>query len=452
MACMMVSRSLFGEVGGFDTGPLAQAYGDVAFCLECRERGKRMVWTPHAVLLHEHSTPAKLAPAGNNPKAEPRIRHRASPAAEVMFGRWLTLTAHDPAYNRNLSLSRTAFEIETLAPLVRDPEQRFAPRVLAHPADRTGCGEYRVLAPMRRLNAAGRIEGFDTEQYYSIPELARLSPDTILFQRQVDWEQIAEMEAYLRFSRAFRIYELDDLLTNIQKKNSARGAYEAKDFIERFQKALSLCNRLVVSTEYLAEEYGRYAEDVKVVPNYLEAARWGHLSGRRATSAKPRVGWAGSVTHGGDLEIIIDVVKATRKDIDWVFLGMCPKDVQKLVKEFHPGVPLAAYPAKLASLNLDLAVAPLEDVPFNHGKSHLKILEYGILGYPVIATDITPYRGAFPITRVPNRFKDWVEAIREHVSDRDELARRGDALREHIRANWMLDDHLEVWLKAWLPS
>lgn len=102
----------------------------------------------------------------------------------------------------------------------------------------------------------------------------------------------------------------------------------------------------------------------------------------------------------------------------------------------------------LASLALDLAVAPLEDVPFNHAKSHLRILEYGILGYPVIATDITPYRGAFPIIRA-NRFKDWVDAIREHVSDRDELARRGDALREHITENWMLEDHLDQWLKAW---
>jgi hypothetical protein len=106
---------------------------------------------------------------------------------------------------------------------------------------------------------------------------------------------------------------------------------------------------------------------------------------------------------------------------------------------------------KLASLDLDLAVAPLEDVPFNHAKSHLRLLEYGVLGYPVVCTDLTPYRGAYPVTRVPNRFKDWVEAIRSHVADRDELARRGDALREHIHANWILEDHLDVWERAWLP-
>lgn len=55
-------------------------------------------------------------------------------------------------------------------------------------------------------------------------------------------------------------------------------------------------------------------------------------------------------------------------------------------------------------------------------------------------------------TRVPNKFKDWTDAIREHVADLDALARRGDALREHIQGQWMLEDNLDVWLKAWLPS
>jgi hypothetical protein len=149
--------------------------------------------------------------------------------------------------------------------------------------------------------------------------------------------------------------------------------------------------------------------------------------------------------------MIFEVVKATAKEVDWVFLGMCPKAIRAEAAEYHLGVDLDDYPAKLASLNLDLAVAPLEDVPFNHGKSHLRLLEYGVLGYPVICTDITPYRGDYPVTRVANRFKDWVDAIRSHVADRDALARRGDALREYINANWILEDNLDVWAKAWMP-
>ena len=51
------------------------------------------------------------------------------------------------------------------------------------------------------------------------------------------------------------------------------------------------------------------------------------------------------------------------------------------VKEFHNFVHrFADYPEKLASLDLDLAVAPQEIHTFNEAKSNLRLLEYGILG------------------------------------------------------------------------
>jgi hypothetical protein len=260
------------------------------------------------------------------------------------------------------------------------------------------------------------------------------------------------MSDYIRHSRAFRVFEIDDLITNLPIRSSQKKVFvEQKDLNKRFRKAVGLCQRFVVSTPFLAEEYRGYADQVVVLPNYLEAARWGGHAPRRRMSAKPRVGWAGSPTHAGDLALVLDVVKATAREVDWVFMGMCPEEIRPYVREFHPPVKLPDYPAKLASLNLDLAIAPLEDIPFNHGKSHLRLLEYGVLGYPVICSDLTPYRGDYPVTRVRNRYKDWIEAIRAHVADLDQTARQGDRLREHVRANWMLEDHLDVWLQAWLP-
>jgi hypothetical protein len=121
------------------------------------------------------------------------------------------------------------------------------------------------------------------------------------------------------------------------------------------------------------------------------------------------------------------------------------------VQEFHPGVPLAQYPAKLASLDLDLAIAPLEDNPFNEAKSHLRLLEYGILGYPVVCSDIFPYQGDYPVWRVANRYRDWIKTIREVLADRETLASAGDVLREYVRKHWLLESRLDDWLGAWLP-
>jgi hypothetical protein len=138
-------------------------------------------------------------------------------------------------------------------------------------------------------------------------------------------------------------------------------------------------------------------------------------------------------------------------EVDWVFFGMCPDALKPFVAEFHPWVPLHQYAAKLASLDLDLAVAPLEPHPFNEAKSNLRLLEYGVLGYPVVCTDILPYQGDLPVARIRNRHRDWVRAIRDMVADRDACRGAGDALRQAVIRDWMLEDHLEEWKRAWLP-
>jgi hypothetical protein len=316
-----------------------------------------------------------------------------------------------------------------------------------------GCGEYRITAPMRSLIRSGKVMGWDAGGYFHPREYARFEPDSIVMQRQLQWGQIELIQRITRISKAFRVFELDDLITNIPIMSSQKKVFvEQKDVHKRFRKAVSLFNRFVVSTEYLAETFKGYCDEIIVVPNYLERARWDGLTPQRMGAEKARVGWAGSSTHAGDLRLIEDVVKATSDEVDWIFFGMCPDAIRHLVKEYHEPVKLQDYASKLASLNLDLAIAPLEDIPFNHGKSHLRLLEYGVMGYPVICTDITPYRGSYPVVRVPNRFKDWVDAIRSQVSDRDSLAQQGDDLRSYIQQNWMLEDHLDVWLKAWTAS
>jgi hypothetical protein len=132
---------------------------------------------------------------------------------------------------------------------------------------------------------------------------------------------------------------------------------------------------------------------------------------------------------------------------------MCPDRLRPYVHEFHPGVFIDDYPAKLASLNLDLAIAPLEDNLFNRCKTNLRLLEYGACGFPVVCSDIEPYRGDLPVTRVRNRFKDWRDAIRNQLADLDATARQGDLLREQVLRQWLLEGrNLDVWQAAWLPG
>jgi GT2 family glycosyltransferase len=53
-ACMLVSRTVFEEVGGFDAG-FPVEFNDVDLCLRIRKKGYRVVYAPDAMLYHHES-------------------------------------------------------------------------------------------------------------------------------------------------------------------------------------------------------------------------------------------------------------------------------------------------------------------------------------------------------------------------------------------------------------
>jgi len=446
-ACCVTRRAIWDEVGGFDEESFAVCYNDVDYCLRVREAGYLVAWTPRARLLHDTSVSQR---ANVEAKAVEEKIARFAGEKLAMFQKWMPQIAFDTAYNRNLSSFGFGYAVETEGAPTWDPEFRPRERVLVYPADREGCGEYRIIAPSRALLKSGEVHTYETMRLLTPSEVARAAPDSIVFQRQLEPDQIQVIEWVKNTSKALRVFELDDLITNLPLKSAHRPSI-APDIAQRIKRALALCDRFVVSTEPMARAYGKLCGDVVVVPNRLEKSRWLGLNGGRRPGGKPRVGWAGAIGHLGDLGVIAQVVEATAKEVDWVFFGMCPDALRPFVAEYHPWVALYDYAAKLASLDLDLAVAPLEHHPFNEAKSNLRLLEYGVLGYPVLCTDILPYQGGLPVVRVANKHRDWVRAIRDMVADRDACRRAGEELRQAVIRDWMLEDHLDEWKRAWLP-
>lgn len=446
-ACLLIRKSIYDQVGGLDES-FKVSYNDVDLCLKVRESGYLIVWTPHSVVMHV----GNVSQNNVDPAKVEAKRHRFMAEQDAIYEKWLPQIARDPAYNSNLSLSGNGFEIETEASLTWKPlSWRPLPVVLAHMADMTGCGRYRVIEPFSAAKEAGLIDGALLGRLLTVPELERFNPDAIILQRQVTDAQLEILGRTKKFSRAFKVFELDDYLPNLPLKSIHR-AKMPKDILKSLRRAVGMVDRFVVSTEPLAEAFLGMHGDIRVVSNTLDPRRWQGLASERRVSKKPRVGWAGGSSHTGDLEMIADVVKELANEVDWVFFGMCPDRLRPYVHEFHPGIDIETYPAALARLNLDLAVAPVEQNLFNECKSNLRLLEYGACGFPVVCSDLVCYQGDLPVTRVRNRFKDWVDAIRMHLSDLDATAKLGDELRAAVHRDWMLEgDNLEAWRKAWLP-
>ena len=103
-ACMVMRREIFERVGGFNETELGIAFNDVDLCLRIRAAGYRNLWTPFAELYHHES-------ASRGKEDTPEKQARFAREVDYMRRTWGPQLDHDPAYNVNLALSVTGWDL-----------------------------------------------------------------------------------------------------------------------------------------------------------------------------------------------------------------------------------------------------------------------------------------------------------------------------------------------------
>ncbi|RDS79673.1 glycosyltransferase [Dyella monticola] len=440
-ACLMIRKSIYDQVGGLDEHDFKLAYNDIDLCLKVRQAGYLTVWTPYARLMHVGGASRSHGDALEQPGPQ-----------EAMYRKWLPLLANDPAYNHNLDLDDQGFDLDRRRIVAWQPFAKpISPRMYCVAADAHHRGHYRVRQPFLSMQRASIAEGAIADKPLTPITMERFGADTIVLQRQLSDAQLDSMRSYTAFSRAFKVYELDEYVA--QAPLDGLDDATPEDMRRALHKAVALTDRLVVSTDRLAEQFGDLHTDIRVVPTRLPVHWWEGVRSERRVGKKPRVGWSGDAGDRRNLEVIADVVRDLADEVEWVFLGACPDALRPYIHEFHEGVSAASHPKKLASLNLDLALAPLDETLFNECKGSTPLLEYGACAIPVVCTDIVSYQGPLPVTRVTNRDSNWLEAIRMHLDDPAASGNAGDALRDAVVKDWLLtDDKALAWRDAWLPD
>ena len=449
-ACMLVRKAAYLQAGGMDEIELGDYLACTDLCLKLRRNNQRLIFQPLATVVYEESIQFDIA--GDITLKSHAMLDEAK-ALETFSKRWLSYAGGDPFFNPNLSLNQKTPTPENDYRAQWQYLPSNSPRFLARPLPNAQ-GIFRITSPLGALCKQGQASECiwpmeEDGRELSAPELLRLSPDSVIVQHYLNDKHLAALQAWNTApSRPFVVYALDDLVSNLAKSNPFLKNVPANSRT-RLKYALERCDRLVTSTNFLAETYQHFCTDIRIVPNRLEQEIWLPLKSRKQTSAKPRIGWAGGTTHQGDLALLKEVIEQTRGEADWIFFGMCPNEIRPLLVEYHPFTQFADYPAGLAALNLDIAVAPLAQLPFNQGKSNLRLLEYGILGIPVVCTDIDPYHNS-PACRVTNTPEAWIEALRERIYDIEGRELEGAAMRKWVQQDFLLENHLEEWLSAHL--
>ena len=292
-------------------------------------------------------------------------------------------------------------------------------KTLVHPSDKDGCGYYRILQPAKAIADHTSLHLVCSYQYYGPMEVADQGIDRVIVQRHTEPTMVMHLGFYKEIKVRI-IHDLDDLLWQVPPTNPYVNYFKGVNR-KCLKEALTMADGLTCSTPELAEQAYKFCRKRSMVlPNLL---RQKHYTLPKVRNGKRlRVGWAGSNTHMGDLRIINQLVSETLDKYDWVFMGYCDEKWKSKV-EFHEFVPVEKYMEKLQSLNLDVAVIPLESNLFNECKSHIKLLEFSALGIPCITTDISPYRENvnFKVPTSKRAWKDFADALEEWTNESKRL-------------------------------
>ena len=244
------------------------------------------------------------------------------------------------------------------------------------------------------------------------------------------------------------VVDMDDNFFDVSKDNpGADKAVQAKRYIER---CLSLADGLTVSVPSLKKLYAPYNNHIYVMPNGLDFYKpymgndpitgkgtkksWEELrTKKRKKNKRVRIGWEGAYGHRADLSLVAPVIAQLQKDyeIDFVTFGWNPPNIKS---EWHDWVGFPAYPEKLASLNLDIGVAPLVDSGYNRCKSNLRYLEYSALGIPTVLSPTENQKGMVAL-EASTPF-EWYNHLEKLILDEQYRKELGEKANVFVKENY----------------
>ncbi len=340
-----------------------------------------------------------------------------------------------------------------------------------------GIGYYRIVKPFENMPGA-RVCGRPDEK-----EFGTLAVDVwtkvfeeydCVFIKHIDnAPAISNLLAASQYFGKPVIIDVDDNFIALREDNPAFIEYQKhlKPYI--LSASLELASGVAVSTQPLKEAYSHISKNISVLPNCNDTSDW-QVPIKKWNDGKVRIGYAGSITHNADLELILEPVKkilATYPNTIFEILGAAEKkkfkELQKRLMSagvgksrfrLHYGTPAwLGYPELLGSMGWDIGLAPLITDTFNTCKSHIKWMEYSMINIPTVASQVYPYyqpiQGVNTIVDGHTGYlcstsEQWFDKLAALVESKDLRDKLANNAYTYIAQNWQYSQHQHKWLEA----
>jgi len=321
----------------------------------------------------------------------------------------------------------------------------------------SACAQIRLRAPMNQLAArishSWAVTVAGQECSTNLEQLDRA--DVIVVQRFYPRKGTAAILERILNSGKPVIYEADDLLFELPGSNELKPwADETTEILRQF---LPRCSAITVSTPALRQEFSGFATEVLVLPNTVNAPLFQATSPRNGS--RITIGCCGTNSHSRDLGLIDAAIFRIAQEygdrVDFVFMGYAGKQHQTLPGFRYVDFELGyhSYAQKLAALEINIALVPLEDNRFNRCKSNIKWLEYSACGYAGIYADLAPYNSCIEHGRtgllVGEGPEQWYRAISLLIENNHLRRFIASTARNEVLSRYSLATNAHKWLDAY---
>ena len=300
------------------------------------------------------------------------------------------------------------------------------------PADRSGCGYYRLMQWAHLLQIQNEdVSIMPPGKWRAVPN------STVVWTQRITTEDLfVKLIGFKQTTKQKFIVDYDDMVwtspidgTGLPEYNICREKINAEQNLIDMKKYLNiLADVVTVSTERIKENLKGIVPEEKIVvlPNMLSYKDWFF-----PFSQPPKENifyFAGSHSH-------FDNVNKKQGDFSTSLIqylsgqtvmnkSLAPYFL-KPVKSY-PGCSMALYPPQFyqETRNVRFIIAPLADNEFNRNKSDLKYLESAAVGRVCLVNDFpgSPYAGAHPYQKIPcnatpQTIKYIVDRANEHYGE-----------------------------------
>jgi glycosyltransferase involved in cell wall biosynthesis len=287
--------------------------------------------------------------------------------------------------------------------------------------------------------------------------------DVVVFQRPVGMSHLRLMRLAKSAGKVV-VQTADDDYLNIPEWNPGHQFHVSRR--EIIEESFRISDAVDVTTPYLKQLYSNYLPNVEVIPNCLDLDLISamppvepiifsnnqkitppHLDEKR--QGRKMIFWSGGPSHEKDLELIVGAVRRISRSEDVVFglMGYAHRALLEIIPQdrlfLFSAVPCMNYYQTYKAIKPEISLAPVVDIPFNRGKSNLKVTEAMAIGsFPIASAGVTYGDSIGCGMATPNDERSWFEALREAC--RTDLSERVKANTTFVR-KFDIKENAPLW-------